>query len=72
MVRVMKIFKDTTYPYNGVALFADEKDDVQPGMDIEGLPDGFVIPWGSYVITGDGELGFYLSDDTWNWPFEEE
>jgi hypothetical protein len=68
-VRVLKFYKEA-YPYSGVVLFADEKTDIVDGMVVEGLPDDFVIPWGSKAITADGEVGYLKSTGTWNWVGE--
>lgn len=69
MVKVIKFYKES-YPLSGVVLFADQKTDVSNDMTVEGLPDGFTIPWGSKVITADGEVGYLKSSGTWNWVGE--
>ena len=48
-------------------LFADAKEDIQPGMTIQGMIDGYELGFGSSVITAGGDVGFLKSDGTWNW-----
>lgn len=55
-----------------VHLFADAKEDVVPGAEIVGLPDGYEMEAGSDVYTGDFHLGILLSDGTWSWDDAEE
>ena len=49
-----------------VLLFADTKDEVSSDMNIDGIPKGKVISYGSSLITADGDLAFLKSDGTWN------
>lgn len=49
-----------------VLLFADTKGEVSPNMQIDGIPKGKVISYGSSLITADGDLAFLKSDGTWN------
>lgn len=53
-----------------VLLFADSKAEVSPNMQIDGIPDGKVISYGSSLITADGEIAFLKSDGTWNFVGE--
>ena len=66
MVKVTSI----KHPINGEAIitgFADAQADVGPSMQIEGLPEGVKIAYGSSIITAKGEIAFLKSDGTWNW-----
>lgn len=49
-----------------VLLFADTKGEVSSSMQIDGIPDGKVISYGSSLITADGDIAFLKSDGTWN------
>lgn len=48
-------------------LFSDTKAEIQDGMKIVGLPEGYSMDFGSSVMTADAELAFLKSDGTWNW-----
>jgi len=47
-------------------LFADSRDDVTPDAEVYGFP-GLVIPAGTRLETGYGEVAHMMSDGTWNW-----
>ena len=49
-----------------VLLFADTKEEVSDDMEIDGIPKGKVISYGSSLITADGDIAFLKSDGTWN------
>lgn len=55
-----------------IACFADEKADVAPGMVIKNLPSDWVIQPGSTIVTADGEVAFYKSNNKWHFVGEEE
>lgn len=50
-----------------VSLFADTREEVVPGAEIIGMPEGATIEMGSDVFTSDGQIAFMKSDGTWNW-----
>ena len=54
------------------SLFADQKSDVVPGMEVEGLPSTHVLEAASTVRTANWEVGTLDSDGTWHWAGEEE
>lgn len=49
-----------------VLLFADTKEEVSDDMEIDGIPKGKVISYGSSLITANGDIAFLKSDGTWN------
>lgn len=53
-----------------VLLFADTKEEVTDDMEIEGIPEGKVISYGSSLITASGDIAFLKSDGTWNFVGE--
>ena len=53
-----------------VLLFADTKEEVSDDMEIEGIPKGKVISYGSSLITANGDIAFLKSDGTWNFVGE--
>lgn len=53
-----------------VLLFADTKEEVSDDMQIDGIPKGKVISYGSSLITADGDIAFLKSDGTWNFVGE--
>lgn len=55
-----------------ISAFADEKGDVAPGMVIKNLPSDWIIQPGSTIVTADGEVAFYKSNDKWHFVGEEE
>lgn len=52
-----------------IVAFADTKDEVAdtPLSEYVGLPSNATIEMSSILITADGDVAFYKSDDTWNW-----
>lgn len=46
------------------ALLADSKAEVTDNLTFD---DGYKMDFGSFVITGDGEVGMLKSDGTWGW-----
>lgn len=66
MVRVTDI-KRITSDYCHISLFAEQQSDVVEGMHIIGLPDDYVLDWGTTCLTGDFHYGVLLSDGTWSW-----
>lgn len=50
-----------------VSLFSDTREEVVPGAEIIGMPEGATIEMGSDVFTSDGQIAFMKSDGNWNW-----
>lgn len=50
-----------------VFLWSDTKDEVVPGAEIEGLPEGIKIAPFSKCMTKSKELGIMGSDGEWSW-----
>ena len=52
-----------------IVAFSDTKDEVDttPLDEYIGLPSNATIEMGSIMITADGDVAFYKSDDVWNW-----
>lgn len=48
-------------------LYADTKAEVTEDATIVGMEAGEHIPAGSYVYTGDGNVAFRTSEDSWAW-----
>ena len=67
MVRVQEIKSDQNSKQAVVNLFADDKTDVTPSMNVIGMPAGVIIGAGSFVLTAAGEGAFMKSDGTWSW-----
>lgn len=67
MIKVTEIKLNPASMSANVALFADNKSDVTPNAEIQGLPDGYSIEFGSTVITAQGELAFMQSNGNWSW-----
>ncbi len=53
-----------------VSLFADTREEVVPGAEIFGMPEGATIEMGSDVFTSDSQIAFMKSDGQWNWGDE--
>ena len=53
-----------------VSLFADTREEVVPGAEIVGMPEGATIEMGSDVFTSDSQMAFMKSDGQWNWGDE--
>lgn len=49
-----------------VLLFADTKDEVSDDMQIDGIPEGKIISYGSSLLTADGDIALLTSDGHWN------
>lgn len=49
-----------------VMLFADTKEEVSDNMEIDGIPDGKTISYGSSLLTANGDIAFLTSDGHWN------
>jgi hypothetical protein len=65
MVKVVSIKREQEKAI--VVLFADAQSDVTSGADIEGLPEGTELSYGSMAYTASGDVGFLKSDGTWSW-----
>ena len=50
-----------------VSLFADTKEEVIDDLEVNDIPAGYSIEFGSSVLTSNGDLAFRKSDNTWNW-----
>ena len=50
-----------------VNLFADTKEEVTDGMQVQGLPEGYSIAAESTVFTASGDYAIRKSDGTWSW-----
>ena len=67
MVKVEKIKLDPRTMTAVADLVADSQSDVQPGMQVEGLPQGYTLGMGSSVFTMDQDIAFLDSNGTWIW-----
>ena len=69
-VKVFSISEYTTDDTIDALVFADTKEEVSDDMEIEGIPKGKVISYGSSLITANGDIAFLKSDGTWNFVGE--
>lgn len=67
MVKVEKIKLDPRTMTAVADLVADSQSDVQAGMQVEGLPQGYTLAMGSSVFTMDQDIAFLDSNGTWIW-----
>ena len=70
MIRVIDCTNtDRNYGTYKITAFSDTKDEVETTAtdDYIGMPKGANIEMGSIMITADGDVAFYKSDDIWNW-----
>ena len=67
MVKVIEIKLNATDMTAEVSLFADTKSEVNPNMQVKGLPEGYTIAQGSDVMTASAEMAFMKSDGQWSW-----
>ena len=60
---------DIHYNTYKIVAFSDTKAEVDttPLTEYIGLPSNATIEMGSIMITADGDVAFYKSDDVWNW-----
>lgn len=67
MIKVTDIKLNPEKKTATASLFADTKSEVTGDFEVQGLPDGYSLEFGSSILTASGELGFVKSDGTINW-----
>ena len=67
MIKVTDIRLNANKKTAQVSLFADTKSEVTGDFEVDGLPEGYDLEFGSSILTASGELAFVKSDGTITW-----
>lgn len=65
-VKVFSISEYNTDDTIDALVFSDTKEEVSDDMEIDGIPLGKTLAYGSSLITASGDIAFLKSDGTWN------